>query len=90
MILLYSNVCLQLAVNEVKWHLTPGQYIIYNTTLKSCPVWISDESGENNVNNGTYNFPLYLYTVVDSCSQYETVVLELINYWENLKLWFAN
>ena len=77
---IFTLTCTILAVNEIKQHLIPGQYILYNTILKSCLVWISDESGENYVNNGNYYFPLYLYTVVDSCSQYEMVVLELVNY----------
>ena len=77
---IFTLTCTILAVNDIKQHLIPGQYILYNTILKLCLVWTSDESGENYVNNGSYNFPLYLYTEVDSCSQYETVVLELINY----------
>ena len=76
---IFKLTCSILAVNEIKQHLIPGQYILYHTILKSCLVWTSDESGENDVNNGNYNFPLYLNTVVNSCSQYETVVLELIN-----------
>ena len=49
-----------LVVNKVNWHSTPGQYILYNPILKSCLVWTSDKSGENDVNYGTYNFQLYL------------------------------
>ena len=28
--------------------------------------------------------------IVDSCALYETVVVELINKWEHLEIWFEN